>query len=188
MSDQDSPDPQAKTGVVTGLELATRAAIDQARRDGLAMVSGQLPLLPSEAVKNLDAAIGSKGPGRPKGSRNRRTMMNLQLMEASGYRNPMVFLAEIRSRPSELLAKELGCTRTRAAELQIQAAIAELPYWNQKLPQAVDLDITDNRGGDQRSDDEIRARIRELARQHGVTLDLVDVTPKPALPKPEGKQ
>lgn len=89
-----------------------------------------------------------RGPGRPPGSVNRTTLQLTKLMRAKGYRDPYEFLASIYSMPTSELARALSepaagdeepvkVNRQAAADLQVKAAVAALPYAHQKMPIAI---------------------------------------------------
>jgi len=89
-----------------------------------------------------DEAPGRRGPGRPRGARNKRTQHTLEYLQGLGYDDPLRGLAEVWSRPLALLAAELGCTLLEAFDRQQEARKTALPFWHQKLPQAVVIDKT----------------------------------------------
>lgn len=133
----------AGVGAATAIELALRRAQANA---ATTIPVDQLPLL---EVKHADDAEdgqgdpGATGPrvrgGRPKGARNKRTAAWVEFLEQR-YRSPLIVLAEAWSRPADVLAAELGCTKVEAYALQQQAAIQSLPYWHQKQPLAMQID------------------------------------------------
>lgn len=100
-----------------------------------------LPLVDAEDVaRALDAGETIKRPvGRPKGSLNRRTQEMRDYILAR-YRHPLIGLAETWMRPVEVLAAELGCDRLEAFKVQQAAMRDALPYLEQKLPQALQVD------------------------------------------------
>ncbi len=105
----------------------------------------QLPLLAAVAEPALlDGEDGvpdaARGPGRPPGSRNKRTEETLEYLQALGYSSPLRGLAEVWARPVAVLAAELGCSLGHAMEIQLDAMKASLPYWHQRLPQVVELE------------------------------------------------
>lgn len=127
-----------KEGVKTAVELLLEARPDVAARQ-----AEQLALLPTPAAladrAADDEAARRSGPGRPPGSRNKRTEEWVEFIQAR-YRDPLIFLAETWSRPVDVLAAELGCPKDEAFKIQRAAAEAALPYLHQKLPQAVSID------------------------------------------------
>ena len=102
----------------------------------------QLPLLPVQGATPAaaqDAGGADRGPGRPRGSRNRRTEAWQDYLLGQ-YTSPLESLARIVSRPLAELRAELHCSWLDAAKLQLQAAKELAPYIHQKLPQAIELD------------------------------------------------
>jgi len=133
---QDDVKPGLNAAIVRARELVRSAALEE-------LSPQQLPLIPvqsaEDGVATGDAATPDqetrRGPGRPKGSRNRRTdeWVNFLL---SRYQSPLVVLAETYSRPVAVLAAELNCDIIEAARIQLQAAKELAPYLHQKLPMA----------------------------------------------------
>ena len=127
-----------KEGLKTAVELVRETWPGVAERE-----AAQLSLLPTPAAVALaatdDATARRSGPGRPPGSRNKRTEEWVEFIRAN-YRDPALFLAETYARPVEVLAAQLGCEKLEAFNIQRQAAEALLPYLHQKLPQAISID------------------------------------------------
>lgn len=102
----------------------------------------QLPLLPLP-LKDIGAdgqlVEQPRRAGRPPGARNKRTEAWLDWFGAR-YRMPLEMLGQVISRPADVLALELGCSRHDAYKLQVEAARALLPYCHQKQPVAVQID------------------------------------------------
>lgn len=130
-----------------------------------AAAADQAELFEAEAPLPMPPAKGVSGPkgGRPKGARNRRTQEWVEYL-LSRYRSPLVFLLETYHRSPRELAEQLELykfhegklvvdPRTNepvlatgeAAEIQVRAAIAALPYIHQKQPLAVE--VTDEKRG-----------------------------------------
>lgn len=84
-------------------------------------------------------AVAVRGPGRPKGSRNKRTAEWIDYL-LHDRQPPLLVLAETYSRPVDQLAEELGCSRFEAYKLQLYAAEKLAPYVHQKQPLAVEVD------------------------------------------------
>ena len=80
-----------------------------------------------------------RGPGRPKGSRNKRTDEWVDYL-LRGRRPPLLVLAETYSRPVDQLADELSITKGEAFKLQLLAAKELAPYVHQKQPLAIQVD------------------------------------------------
>jgi len=122
-----------------GLRTGIRSAIEQAG-----------PLLPLRDATQLDLLaeggeitsrhiqMAERGRGRPVGVRNKRTE-EVRSYILSRYPHPLEFMAQCYSRPVDMLAAELGCTKKEAAFLQIRAAGEALPYLEGKMPVAIDL-------------------------------------------------
>jgi len=97
----------------------------------------ELGLPINEEVERLRAAKRD-GPGRPAGSRNKRTveMANYLL---SRYTSPLEVLAQIAAAPIDELSKSIGCTRLEALQEKRLAAIALKDHLHSKMPVAVDV-------------------------------------------------
>ena len=107
-------------------------------------VAEQLPLLPISKDHGEGAPVGedddgARGPGRPPGSRNKRTQEMADYL-MSRYRSPLVILCETYSRPVALLAAELSCSLADAFDFQLKAAKEVALYVHQKMPVAIDVD------------------------------------------------
>ena len=142
-----APAPGALSPAGLGAARAIAMALERAQaRAATTIPVDQLPLLEvghadDEQADGADpGAAGSRARGgRPKGARNKRTAAWLEFLEQR-YRSPLIVLAEAWSRPVDVLAAELGCTRVEAYALQQQAAIQSLPYWHQKQPLAMQIE------------------------------------------------
>jgi len=150
---------------------AVARALDQTRDREIVVPAQQLPLVP---IEGTDAdpkapAPGGKG-GRPKGSPNKRTAAMVAYL-TTRYAHPLEVLAQIYSRPVEVLAAELGCKKHEAMALQVSAAKEVAPYVSQKLPTLVDFrgEVDVNEGV---SKADVVAEIAKLARETGVLLDI----------------
>lgn len=73
-------------------DTAAREAAE--RLDAAREVGAQLVLLPAEASPADPSEIAPRGPGRPAGSRNKRTSKLRQMLAARGYRMPEDLVAE----------------------------------------------------------------------------------------------
>lgn len=131
-----------------GLKSALDLAIGQGQAGAPpgAAAAEQLPLLSDpkvEFARNVDLQVvegeGPRGPGRPKGSRNKRTEEWIEFILAN-YGSPLVHLAKTMVADPADLAKAMGVKRAEATMRQQAAAIALLPYIHQKLPQSIELD------------------------------------------------
>jgi hypothetical protein len=109
--------------------MATRTEAEQ-----LALLEGE-----GEASAALPAV---RGPGRPPGARNRRTVEVARWLIAQ-HGDPLAAATRIAARdiaaPDGLanLARELGMERAQAAEFWLRAVNAVLPYLHQRQPQAL---------------------------------------------------
>lgn len=79
-----------------------------------------------------------RGPGRPAGSRNRRTARMVDYILAR-YRSPLLGMAEICNAPVRQLAAALGCSLLDALKVQQTAQRDLAPYLHQKQPTAIDV-------------------------------------------------
>lgn len=97
---------------------------------------------PSPLSRALDT--GGRRPGRPKGSKNRRTeAVTAWLLQQ--HRHPLSVMMEAYSMTPKELADRIGVTPSSdnlldIFKLQVRMAEAVAPYVAQKLPQAVQLD------------------------------------------------
>lgn len=100
----------------------------------------QLALLPAATVGETVAEPVAGRIGRPPGARNRRTAEMLRyLYDVKGHKTPLEWLTELYSRPTAEVARAFGLdSNAEALKLQRDAAIACLPYGNQKQPIAVE--------------------------------------------------
>ncbi len=80
-----------------------------------------------------------RGPGRPKGSKNKASEQLRNYLLAK-YRDPLDGLGEIVSTPIPELARLLKCTRLDAAAFWLRALAEFGPYVHQRQPQALNLD------------------------------------------------
>lgn len=79
-----------------------------------------------------------RGPGRPPGARNKRTLEWAEYL-LTRYASPLEVLAQMAVARVDELAASLGCTKLEAFQEKRQAAIALVPYVHQKQPLAVNL-------------------------------------------------
>lgn len=94
-------------------------------------VFGQITLADGEKLPR-------SGPGRPRGSRNRRTEALAEYATKMGG-NPILKLIEIVATPIDVISKTLVCSKYEAAEFWRKCAADLGPYIEQKLPTAVQL-------------------------------------------------
>jgi hypothetical protein len=133
-----SGDGGARTGAERMRALRARRAAErraaaadlakQAKREA----HEQLPLMPVAGASEEERPR----PGRPAGSVARATAEWRQLI-LSRYRSPLIAFAETYSRPVDELAKDLGCTKREAFEIQMKAAAELAPFVHSKMPIAV---------------------------------------------------
>ncbi len=141
---------------MAGLPTALQGVIADRPDDGAGQddLFGELPGRPAVAgVPAIVASEGKRGPGRPKGSRNRSTEEWRQFV-LSRHRSPLVQLAEIAEATPEELARAWGLYRYEyyqgervaehldtgaAAARKVEAMRALLPYLHQAQPQAVEM-------------------------------------------------
>ena len=127
-------DDQLEDGVAAALKAAAQSGSETGT--GLAHTTGSEPEQASLfAVEgDLDAlALPPRKGGRPKGAMNLKTRDLMRMMELRGFRDPLLFLADVYSRPVEDLAKDLGgMSKPDAFALQIKAAEAVAPYVHAK--------------------------------------------------------
>jgi hypothetical protein len=119
-------------------ETGLKTAIDAAGGPGEAPAGAeQLSLLQRPAAAPGAPADGPRGAGRPSGSRNKRTLEWQRWFEATGEM-PLAFLAKTFRQDTAQLAQQLGCDQIEALKVQRDAAVACLPYVEQRLPLAVE--------------------------------------------------
>ena len=104
----------------------------------------QLPLLPDMRPKpdpdRQEAEVsGERGPGRPPGARNKRTQKMVEYI-TNHYGSPLDRLAQLYSADPAELAKKYKIKIEHALELMKSAAVAALPYVEQKRPISVDIE------------------------------------------------
>ena len=124
-------------------EAHTRGLAEKSAGDDLfAAIDAEVEAFAGQAI-----APPKRGAGRPPGSPNRSTLQLQGYLRARGYRDPAEFLAATASMDARALAAALAghgkpdlVTFDQAIEaLKLQrAAAAELmPYFHQRMPQAV---------------------------------------------------
>lgn len=70
--------------------------------------------------------------GRKPGAKNRRTADTAKYLAQFGP-DPLVGMQRLASRPIDLLAAELGCSRYEAAQLQVRCMAEVAPYVHSKM-------------------------------------------------------
>ena len=101
----------------------------------------QLGLLDDDADQAVEAVRG--GPGRPRGSRNRKTAELAELLKRRHGRGPLELLIERAMADTKALAKELGVDPWDVWKEQNRLAEAAVPYFEQKMP--IDIDARSTR-------------------------------------------
>lgn len=92
------------------------------RLDAAQEVGRQLSLLPAEASPADPAELPAPaGPGRPKGSRNRRTSKLRQMLAARGYRMPEDVVAETAGLNASVSGIELAMQRVEQVAAWLEA-------------------------------------------------------------------
>ena len=139
-------DSDPKEAGIAGVIRQRHDELKKALKAGEALPA-QLPLLPvseSEAVDGADGTDpaegqGRRGPGRPAGSRNRRTQDWVDYILAK-YPSPLEALASCYARSVDVLMAELKCSRLDAYKIQQAAAANLAPYIHQKQPMAMQIE------------------------------------------------
>lgn len=136
--------PDGGVREVLGLDQAADDLV-QARAAGAENAEpAQVELFPGQTVwgevrmPNGRGEPPRTGPGRPRGSRNRRTQ-DLADYAARLGGNPIIKLIEIVATPIDVIAATLACSKIEAAEYWRKCADSVAPYIEQKLPTAVQL-------------------------------------------------
>lgn len=110
--------------------------VDQGEQ--MTLLQSALPL--GEVGNAEQIAAAERGAGRPKGARNRRTQEFIDDMLAITGKSPGEVLARRMIADPKELATKLNISIAEADERIHKAAEALLPYFHQKLPQAIELD------------------------------------------------
>jgi hypothetical protein len=147
-------DPDDKTPLEAHTPRAPAPSADDA--DQLTLTDGQGDMLLSSTATfdgclPLDTRIEppeQRGPGRPKGSKNKTTDQLSKYLLAKGYVHPAEALAQLISKPAVELADELSISvkdgtvmPVDALKVQVAAAKELLPYFASKKPQDVQVDV-----------------------------------------------
>lgn len=112
----------ASERAVIGAVSAAIAEADQAEPEQLGLFDA-----PLTSEGQAAAAMRGRGPGRPAGSRNRRTERTIKFL-LSRHRDPREVLLEIAEANVFDLAALLGCKPFEAMQEKRLAAIGVLPY------------------------------------------------------------
>jgi len=128
-----------KTAVETVLDrLDAPPGAEQAEQIDLEDLLGMPPRpAPTSPAPGADPA-GARRPGRPPGSRNRRTEAWCDYILAR-YASPLEVLAQIAVARVDDLTSQLACTKLEAMQEKRHAAIALAPFLHQRQPLAVNL-------------------------------------------------
>ena len=133
----------------SGLGAAVASALAVAGEIVADEAAPMLPLLDAGQLAEAGGVAGGiaraadqarRGPGRPRGAMNKRTAKVRDYL-LSRYVHPAEALAQAYSRPVDVLAVELGCSKLEAFQAQMRAAAELLPYIESKMPVAVSGDI-----------------------------------------------
>jgi hypothetical protein len=85
-----------------------------------------------------DGAPERRGPGRPPGSRNRRTVQWVDFL-LRRYASPLEVLAQMATARVDDLKNQLGCNALEAFQEKRHAAIALAPFLHQRQPLALNV-------------------------------------------------
>lgn len=116
-------------------ELHEPAAAPRARARQLAL----LDELAGRAPAAEPVEPERRGPGRPRGSKNRRTEEWTRFLLAS-YGSPIEALAKVMRAGPARLARELGIDTVEAFDRWAKVCVELAPYLHQKQPTAVAVD------------------------------------------------
>jgi hypothetical protein len=133
MSDEQG---QGSKGMTTAIDAALEAFHAQADEEDRQFGLFAEPLTEAGKTKAL---VYKRGPGRPPGSRNRRTERTAAFL-LTRHRDPREILLEIAEANPHDLAALLGCTAFEAMQEKRLAAIGVLPYIAAKKP--IEIDVT----------------------------------------------
>jgi len=113
--------------------------VDQAEQ--IPLLPEVQPVLPLGGSGNAEQVVAAeRGAGRPQGAKNRRTQEWIDQMLAIHKVSPGEFLMRVMLKDLQELRTELKCDLLEAFDRKLDAATALLPYFHQKLPQAIELD------------------------------------------------
>jgi len=118
--------------------LATLAAPPGAGDPEQLDIEDLLGLPPPPAPEPGAPTPEPRRPGRPPGSRNKRTLDWINYL-LSRYASPLEVLAQMTVARVEDLARDLHCTRLEAWQEKRHAAIGLAPFLHQRQPLAVNL-------------------------------------------------
>lgn len=135
-----------QSGVKAGEPLEFQSFAGPEQLDLLRDKDGHLP---PGALRKARMQMQARGPGRPQGSRNKRSQ-DVAKWYLNKFPDPLLILGEITAMPLDVLYENMvlaqgGEHKTKrltgkdAVAMRINAAIAALPFIHQKLPMAVEL-------------------------------------------------
>lgn len=120
-----------------GGSLQNAASPDQTNFSGAVLAPAQTQAGNDSQRLPEAEVIENRGPGRPKGSRNKSTQEWVDYFMTKN-KSPLMVLGELYSKDTIELAREMRCDRIDALKLQISAANAVLPYVHKKQPLAIE--------------------------------------------------
>lgn len=92
-----------------------------------------------EVIEGEGGDTGRRGPGRPKGARS-KTTQEWQAFIRANYGDPMIGLAKLAFGDVGKLAKAFRVSVGEMQKRQQSALDALLPYFHQRMPQAIEID------------------------------------------------
>lgn len=134
MQDNDQGDRGNVVAIDEAMQRWQEKADEEERQYGLFAE----PLTEAGKAKAALYYRGSRGRGRPFGSRNKRTERTVAFL-LSRHRDPREILLEMAQANVHDLAALLGCSPFEAYQEKRLAAIGVLPYIAQRQPLAVDF-------------------------------------------------
>jgi len=102
-----------------------------------------------DETKAAEIELVARGPGKPAGSQNKRTgalkayILGLRDRHGQPYKHPAIVLATFASADPKELARELSIKVAEAAEIVRKSAVDLMPYFESKMPVAIDLGDAD---------------------------------------------
>jgi hypothetical protein len=112
------------------------AAAEKAADEQLALFSADRSVFGT--IVTPAGELHRSGPGRPRGSLNRRTRDLAEWATAMGG-NPVLRMIEIVATPIDVIARTLQCKLIDAAEYHRKVMSDLAPYLEQKLPTAIQV-------------------------------------------------
>lgn len=132
----------SKSGGGAGIGRAVAETVEPGETPGAEAVQlellGSLLGLPAAKASGPMADTAGRGPGRPPGARNKRTVAWTEYL-TKRYRHPLETLAIIQGMDTADLANRLGVKPAEALDMQTRAAVGMLPYVAQRQALAVDV-------------------------------------------------